>query len=106
MLVVTIIIAAVVSAFAGGLAGNTNKAPQASLAAKEVVVNEAYDANKNDNNPNTVDNKCSDVYIVFEHMGGDGINLNDVEIYLAALKYPHKKSVIANMKNVKHDRLW
>lgn len=34
MLVVTIIIAAVVSGFAGGLAGDQNKLPQASIAAK------------------------------------------------------------------------
>jgi len=98
MLVVTIIIAAVVSAFAGGLAGETNKAPQASLVAKEIVVNEAYDADKTNSDPDPVTGKCSDVYVVFEHMGGDGINLNDIDIHLGSLKYPHEKSVIANMK--------
>ncbi|MDH7593160.1 MAG: type IV pilin N-terminal domain-containing protein [Methanomicrobiales archaeon] len=99
MLVVTIIIAAVVSAFAGGLAGGTTKAPQASIVAKEIVVNEAYDAINNNTNPDPVSGKCSDVYVVFEHMGGDGINLNDIEIHLGALKYPNEKTAISNAKN-------
>jgi FlaG/FlaF family flagellin (archaellin) len=107
MLVVTIIIAAVVSGFAGGLGGNTDKAPQASITAEEIVVNEAYDAVKtnggtggSDWNQDPVTDKCSDVYVVFEHNGGDGINLNNIEIHLGSLKYSHEKSVITTAKTV------
>jgi FlaG/FlaF family flagellin (archaellin) len=100
MLVVTIIIAAVVSGFAGGLAGDTNKAPQASITAKEIVVNEAYDANNGNWNQDIVTGKCDDVYVVFEHMGGDGINLNNIEIHLGSLKYAHEKTAISNAKSV------
>lgn len=100
MLVVTIIIAAVVSAFAGGLAGDTQATPQATLMATEVVVNEAYDSNNGNWNWDGVAGSCDDVYVVFEHMGGDGINLNDIEIYLGSLKYSAEKSVISNAKSV------
>ena len=104
MLVVTIIIAAVVSSFAGGLAGDTQKAPQASLVAKEVVVNEAYDVVKTNGNgganfdPNPVPGKAADIYVIFEHKGGDGINLHDIEVHLGSLKYPSEKSMISNAK--------
>ena len=97
MLVVTIIIAAIVSGFAGGLAGGTEKAPQASIVASEVVVNEAYDSNTvNNMAPHPIANKADDIYIVFEHMGGDGINLNNIEIYLGSVKYSHEKTIISN----------
>ena len=52
MLVVTIIIAAVVSAFAGGLSQGTSKAPQMSITA------EAHNA----------------AYIIIDHKGGDSIS--------------------------------
>ena len=99
MLVVTIIIAAVVSSFAGGLAGDTQKTPQASLVAKEIVVNEAYDAIIVDNMaPNPVSGKAADIYVVFEHKGGDGINLDDIDVHLGSLKYAHEKITISNAK--------
>ncbi len=98
MLVVTIIIAAVVSGFAGGLAGDTSKAPQASIVAKEIVVNEAYDGSNTNYDFDVVSGKAADIYIVFEHQGGDGINLNNVELYLGCIKYPSEKSVISNGK--------
>lgn len=98
MLVVTIIIAAVVSGFAGGFAGDTSKAPQASIVAKDIVVNEAYDGSNTDYDFNVVAGKAADIYVVFEHQGGDGINLNNVEIYLGCTKYPSAKSVISNGK--------
>jgi len=103
MLVVTIIIAAVVSGFAGGLAGGVQSTPQASIVATEIVVNEAYDAVKTnldtggaDWSANPVVDKCSDVYIVFEHKGGDGINLNNIEIHIGSVQYVHEKTIIAN----------
>ncbi len=104
MLVVTIIIAAVVSGFAGGLAGGTGKAPQASLVANEIVVNEAYDTNTiNNMAPNPVADKAADIYVIFEHMGGDGINLNNIEIHLGSLKYAHEKTLISNSKTPNND---
>jgi FlaG/FlaF family flagellin (archaellin) len=60
MLVVTIIIASVISAYAGGLSGTREKAPQVSIAVK------AY------NN--------STIY--FDHMGGDGLSIDDLAIIL------------------------
>lgn len=60
MLVVTIIIASVISAYAGGLSGTREKAPQVTIAARMY------------NN--------STVY--FNHMGGDGFNIDDLTIIL------------------------
>jgi FlaG/FlaF family flagellin (archaellin) len=96
MLVVTIIIAAVVSAFAGGIAGEEIKTPQASIVAKEIAINEAYDDDTNNWAPDPIAGKCSDVYVVFEHVGGDPLNLNNIAIYLGSMKYQHEKSVISN----------
>jgi hypothetical protein len=99
MLVVTIIIAAVVSGFAGGLAGGAQSTPQASIVATEIVVNEAYDTSTVDNMaPHPVADKAADIYVVFEHKGGDGINLNNIEIHLGSMKYAHEKTVITNAK--------
>lgn len=58
MLVVTIIIAAVVSGFAGGLSGTTQKAPQVTLKT------EAYNGN----------------YILIEHLGGDPIATDSITV--------------------------
>lgn len=68
MLVVTIIIAAVVSAFTGGLAGGTSKAPQASLTVEPVLGDL---------------NATEGAYgLLFEHKGGDAFSLNDIAIEL------------------------
>jgi FlaG/FlaF family flagellin (archaellin) len=61
MLVVTIIIAAVVSAFAGGMAGHTSKAPQASIAATIVLPPAGNQT-------------------VFAHNGGDAFDLKDIKV--------------------------
>lgn len=69
MLVVTIIIAAVVSAFAGGLGGTQQKTPQASIGIKTgygVTDAGAIDKTQYD--------------ISFEHLGGDPIQTKDVQI--------------------------
>lgn len=58
MLVVTIIIAAVVSAFAGGLAETEHKAPQMTLGA------EAHEMD----------------YILIEHLGGDPIDTSSITV--------------------------
>jgi len=59
MLVVTIVIAAVVSAFAGGMAGDTQMPPQASFG---------------------VDVDLSQNATIFEHRGGDAIDLDEIGI--------------------------
>jgi hypothetical protein len=69
MLVVTIIIAAVVSGFAGGLTGSQEKAPQASIGVKTGW------SIKDDG---STDRESYD--ISFAHMGGDPINTKDCQI--------------------------
>lgn len=59
MLVVTIVIAAVVSAFAGGLSEGTKKAPQCTVQAIPDIRNHQ---------------------VTFEHKGGDPFSLDEVEI--------------------------
>lgn len=68
MLVVTIIIAAVVSAFAGGLSSDTEKAPQASIDVKFLQDDGGM-------GPAYVETK-----MVFEHMSGDSIPTKDLNI--------------------------
>lgn len=68
MLVVTIIIAAVVSAFAGGLSSDTEKAPQASIDVDLVQDDGGM-------GPAYVEWK-----MVFEHLSGDSLQTKDLEI--------------------------
>ena len=65
MLVVTIIIAAVVSAFAGGMGGSTEKTPQASIDAK-ITTSGGTNADQ--------------IVMTFEHLGGDPIPTKDMKI--------------------------
>jgi FlaG/FlaF family flagellin (archaellin) len=62
MLVVTIIIASVISAYVGGLGPNQDQAPQVSVVARV-----------DDTDPS---------YIYFDHMGGDGFSIEDLTIIL------------------------
>ena len=64
MLVVTIIIAATVSAFAGGLVGTTDKAPQAAFDVKILVKYGQY----------------SDNFMTITHLGGDPIDTERTKI--------------------------
>lgn len=61
MLAVTLIIAAVVSAFSGGLAGGNSKAPQATITA-------------------TITMPTAGNYTTFEHKSGDAFDLKDIEV--------------------------
>jgi len=81
MLVVTIIIAAVVSAFAGGLASDTSKAPQASLSVV-AVIKDIQDTDKNDWKPTYPVDFTAKNGLLFEHMGGDAFALSDISIQL------------------------
>ncbi len=59
MLTVTIIIAAVISAYAGGLGGTKDKSSQVTFTAS-----------------------VSAPYITFDHMGGDAVSLDDIRVIL------------------------
>ncbi len=102
MLVVTIIIAAVVSGFAGGLAGDNQKVPQASVTAKEVIVKGVIDTNQGAafgqglTRPDQgSENPAADIYIIFQHNGGDPLNLDRVEMHLGKLSEPQVGTLIS-----------
>ena len=91
MLVVTIIIAAVVSAFAGGLGGTQQKTPQASIQIKTgYVVNDSgyLDTSKYD--------------LSFEHMGGDPIMTKETQLitYLTVVNGTVVRHVQTGVSNV------
>ncbi len=71
MLVVTIIIAAIVSSFAGGLASDQSKAPQASLSMSYHI--DGFNSSEKSNLTN---------YLEFKHNGGDAFSINDIEVEL------------------------
>ena len=81
MLVVTIIIAAVVSAFAGGVAGDKQKTPQASIVAKPVI-QDIQDTDTDTWGPNYPSDFTAKNGILFENKGGDAFSLNDINIEL------------------------
>lgn len=102
MLVVTIIIAAVVSGFAGGLAGENQKAPQASIVASDFVIKNVIDTNQSNRygqglaRPDQgAGNPAADIYVLFEHKGGDALNLDMIEIYLGKLSEPQLSSQVS-----------
>ncbi len=100
MLVVTIIIAAVVSAFAGGLGSDTSKPPVATVVATEMKVNGARDTNTSASwgqgfeRPDN-DGTAADIYVLFEHKGGDPLNLAYVDVQLSSLQKPNEKSKVS-----------
>lgn len=82
MLVVTIVIAAVVSGFAGGLASDNAKAPQATLSCS-AVIDDIQDIDKEDFAPTYPDsNWTAENGLLFEHMGGDAFALSDIYIQI------------------------
>lgn len=101
MLVVTIVIAAVVSAFAGGLVTAQEKVPQASVIATEVVIKDVRDPTVNIygqgiTRPDQGDtNAAPDIYLIFQHKGGDAFNLDKVGVYLSKLSEPQVGTLIS-----------
>lgn len=102
MLVVTIIIAAIVSAFAGGMASSQEKVPQASVIAKEVVIRGVIDTNTANvygqglaRPDQGATNASADIYIMFEHKSGDALNLDKVGLYLGNLSEPGVSTLIS-----------
>ncbi len=81
MLVVTIIIAAVVSAFAGGLNSGSSKAPQATLGVTPVIAG-IQDTDKTNYVPDYPTTFEAENGLLFEHKGGDSFALNDVYVQL------------------------
>ncbi|MBP2134378.1 hypothetical protein J2128_002344 [Methanomicrobium sp. W14] len=102
MLVVTIIIAAVVSGFASGLAGGTSVAPQASVVATDFDISGVIDATpgnaygqglaRPDQGLNTA---AGVINVVFEHKGGDTLNLDQIEIHLGKQSEPEVSSLVS-----------
>lgn len=83
MLVVTIIIAAVVSAFAGGLANEQHKAPQVTISAKGVI--ESIEGTISPDYPYTLtypSGYTAKNGIRFENTGGDTFSLNDIAVQI------------------------
>jgi hypothetical protein len=106
MLVVTIVIAAMVSAFAGGLGSNQEKVPQASIVAKEVVIQGVRDTDSSAPpggaygegfaRPDQGEtNAAPDIYVLFQHNGGDSLNLDRVEMHLSKLSEPQVGTLIS-----------
>lgn len=81
MLVVTIIIAAVVSAFAGGLSGEQSKTPQVTLKAS-AVIEAINDTDKTDWLPTYASGFLAKNGLLFEHTGGDSFALSEIHIQL------------------------
>ncbi|MDD1685805.1 type IV pilin N-terminal domain-containing protein [Methanoregula sp.] len=104
MLVVTIIIAAVVSAFAGGVSGAQTKTPVATITASEFYVGGSYDLTNQTTGfgkgvPAPISDPAdpaADVYIIFEHKGGDSVNLANIEMKFSSLQKPAEKSTVSN----------
>jgi len=81
MLVVTIIIAAVVSAFAGGLSSDQSKTPQASLKAG-ALIDKIEDTDETDWAPTYPADFEAKNGLLFENTGGDSFALSDISIQL------------------------
>lgn len=81
MLVVTIIIAAVVSAFAGGMGTDQHKTPQATITAKSVI--QSLEGSTSAGQPITYPSGYTAANgIQFENTGGDTFSLSDIAIQL------------------------
>jgi len=83
MLVVTIIIAAVVSAFAGGMGSEQHKTPQVTMNVKSVI--ESIGGTTASNSPYTLTYPTGYTAangLMFENTGGDTFSLNDIDIQL------------------------
>nr|WP_319376555.1 type IV pilin N-terminal domain-containing protein [uncultured Methanoregula sp.] len=80
MLVVTIIIAAVVSAFAGGMGSEQHKTPQVSLNAKSSIQNIQGTIDPDSYELTYPPGFSAANGLQFENTGGDTFSLNDIEI--------------------------
>lgn len=99
MLVVTIIIAAVVSGFAGGLGSDQSKTPQATLSCTPVIEG-IKDTNLTDWAPDYPTGFEANNGIMFEHKGGDSFALEDIAIQLQTSSTKAKISLADELLNV------
>lgn len=83
MLVVTIIIAAVVSAFAGGLGGDQKKTPSVSVMAAQHI-QDIQDEIPTNSGPDYPGGFTAANGIMFENAGGDSFSLDDIQVQLAS----------------------
>jgi len=92
MLVVTLIIASVVSAFAGGLWGNNEKAPVVTIQATIVL-----------NDPGNLENNN----ITLTHLGGDPFQIRDIKLVVSNdtwnMAFTNNTSSHANLLKVYYD---
>jgi FlaG/FlaF family flagellin (archaellin) len=81
MLVVTIVLAAVVSSFYGGIASDDVKPPQLTLSATPVIKG-LSDADKTNEEPDYPNGFTANNGIMFKHAGGDGFSLKDIRVQI------------------------
>lgn len=79
MLVVTIVLASLVSAFYGGIASDQVQPPQLTLSATPVIEGLADDDRTNEE-PDYPGGFNANNGIVFKHAGGDGFSLKDIKV--------------------------
>lgn len=99
MLVVTIIIAAIVSSFAGGMASDQSKAPQAAISAISDII-DISDENNENYVPDYPDDYTANNGILFENKGGDGFSVDDIAIQVQS---DDTKTVISNSYEIPAD---
>lgn len=107
MLVVTIIIAAVVSAFSGGMGGAEQKMPQVSITAKPII--QAFaDIDDSNGAANYPDDFTAANGIEFENTGGDTFSLNDINVVIdsGSTKYTITPSDKLNVGTTPGDGGW
>jgi len=102
MLVVTIIIAAVVSGFAGGLASDQSKTPQATLSCTPVIegIKDTVLDNWTPDYPLPQGSFKANNGLLFEHKGGDSFALADIDIQLQSGTTKTKISLADKLLNV------
>ncbi|MDD3621415.1 MAG: type IV pilin [Methanofollis sp.] len=81
MLVVTIVIAAVVSAFAGGIYSDQKKAPQAALSC-ESMVESVQDEDKANDDPDYPSGFKANNGLLFTHEGGDPFSIHEIQVQI------------------------
>ncbi|MDH7510691.1 MAG: type IV pilin N-terminal domain-containing protein [Methanolinea sp.] len=96
MLVVTIIIAAVVSGFAGGLVGENKKTLQASIKVSPVIES-IQDTNTSNWQPDYPPGFNATNGLLFEHAGGDSFALSEIAIQIQSQDTKYTISMTDNI---------
>jgi len=96
MLMITLILAAVVSAFAGSMVATQNQVPEATVMASEFRINEAYDTNDGNEEPDPVEGEAAEIYLVFDHAAGDPFGLDSVQVQISSEVHGSEKTILSN----------